>query len=215
MALAVEKHVGLILVPAPGNPRERGQAGGRDRPQPGLRVPQGNAAQAVQEKGHGLIAAFTPGRHLGAGKIPAAQYQRLGMPEQLAGAAERVPPAVLPVSVHSDYPGIRPALDEEGQKPYFQCLPLPAVVRQMDDLTVQRFQCVKIRLTFRPAAVVHHDDVAEAGRPQLLHGGNQPPVRVVGRDQRANIHLFHSISGIFALDASIIVCGNESPVKEK
>ncbi len=111
------------------------------------------------------------------------------MPEQLIGASERVLPAMLPVSVHGNDSDIWPALGEEGQKADFQCLALPAVVRQMNDFASQRGQCVKIRLAIRPAAVIHHDDVVKSGRPQILRGGDQPFIGIAGRDQRANIHL--------------------------
>ena len=67
-------------------------------PQPGLGIPDWNSAQTIQKKGHHPIAAFTPGRHLRAGKVPAAQYQRLWTPEQLIGASERVLSAVLAVA---------------------------------------------------------------------------------------------------------------------
>ena len=98
VALTIEEHVGLVFVPAPGNAGKRRQAGRRDGPQPGLGIPDWNSAQTIQKKGHHPIAAFTPGRHLRAGKVPAAQYQRLWTPEQLIGASERVLSAVLAVA---------------------------------------------------------------------------------------------------------------------
>ena len=139
----------------------------------------------------------------------------MGMPQERSGTAQRILPAVLAVSVHSDDSGVCPALGEEGEEPHFQRLAFSAVLRQVDHQTGQRFKRVKIWLAVWPASVIHHDDVAESRGLQVLHSGDQTLVRVIGGDQRTNVHFFHSISWLLALDAFSIFPGNERAVRAK
>ena len=72
MPLAVEEHIGLVLIATAGDSGKCRQAGGRNCPQPSLGVPQGDPTQAVQKESHGSVSALALDRYLGTGEVTTA-----------------------------------------------------------------------------------------------------------------------------------------------
>ena len=157
-----QQHVGLILIPVPGHGGELLQIPAgvqklpRDPAQAGLGVGEGHAAEHPKHPPGDPVARSGAGRHLGPGKVPAAQNHPL-LRQHLLGAGQGVLRVVLAVAVYRHHAGaVGPVLQQPGEGGLHgrPLAPVHAVAQK--GALGDGLHLLKDRLKGRSAAVIHH-----------------------------------------------------------
>ena len=188
VCLHFQQHIGFVLKAVAGHLGEKFQGVPGESAQAGLGIGQGNAAEQLEHRRGGLVAEAAAGRHMGQGKIPAAQGDAPGFQGMLTAGAG-VFGVVLIVAVHGDH-GL--PLGAVLQKPG-ECrlegsalAPVDLVVKQLD-FGMGCGGIGKVVKVFRLASVVDQDDVGKALAEQTVNHGVQLFVRVKRGENDGNV----------------------------
>ena len=184
--LHVQQHIGLVLKAVSPDLQQGGEEGRRNAPKPGLGVAQADAADQAEDAAGDAVAAAGAGGHLGAGEVPAAHDDALVVSHRLRHGQD-VRDSVLAVPVDGDGPpAVRAVFQQKGES-RAQGLTFPSVDRvgQHRHLAVARCMA-EVALAVLPTAVVHDDDVGEAGGHGLVHHGVELVGGVQGGEDQAD-----------------------------